>query len=114
MTRIPFQIDDQHGHRISGLVFLEDEFVVFEIRVKKWGLYEKPTETVKAERSVISHMHFEHGFFNDRLFMVPKRSELLEAIPGNHKGELKLKVAKRYRNEVKRFVDAFARKSRTS
>lgn len=111
MPRIPFTIDDDHGHEISGLTFLDDAFVVFEIQVKKWGLYKEPPETVKAEVGVIDSIRFEVGFFKDKVFVVPRKSELLQAIPGDHKGEIKLKVAKRYRAEAQQFVaDVLLRK----
>ena len=111
MTRIPFEIDSNHGHEITGLVFLEDEFLVFEVQVRKWSLYKEPQEKVKAELAVIEHIRFDTGFFSDKIFVVPKRSALLEAIPGDHKGELKLKVSKRYREAAMQFVtDVLGRK----
>jgi hypothetical protein len=104
MASIPFSIDDSRGHTIGGLLFLEAEFVVFEIQVQKWGLYKEPVETVKAELGVIDSIRFEQGFFKDRLYLVPKRAELLAALPGDHTSEIKLKVNKRYRAEAQQFV----------
>lgn len=112
MANIPFEISDSHSDEISGLLLLEEEFVVFEIRVRKWGLYKEPPELVKVEFGVIDNMRFERGFFKDSIFVVPKRSELLDAIPGDHKGELRLKVAKRYREEAQQFVAEVLRRKR--
>jgi len=104
MARIPFTISDSHGHVVSGLLFLEDPYVVFEVRVQKWGLFKQPVEEVKAEFGVIDSLRFEPGLFKDSLYLVPKRSDLLTAIPGDHEGELRLRVAKRYRAEAQQFV----------
>ena len=110
MTRIPFKIDSNHGHEISGLLFIEDEFLVFEVQMRRWSLYKEPKETVKAELAVIEHIRFAAGFFSDKIFIVPKRSALLEAIPGDHDGELKLNVAKRYRDAAADFVTTVLRR----
>ena len=66
---------------------------------------------IGRRRSVIEHIRFDTGFFSDKIFVVPKRAALLEAIPGDHKGELKLKVSKRYRDAAMQFVtDVLGRK----
>lgn len=114
MASIPFEIYDNRGHKVSGLVYLEEAFVVFEVQVKKWGLYNEPSEKVKAELGVITAIRFEPGIFGDRIYVVPKRMELLEAIPGDHKGELKLKIAKRHRDEAQRFVAEVLLKKRSA
>lgn len=104
MDSIPFEISDDHGHKITGLMLLEEEYLVFEIQVLEWSISRLPTQIVKAELAVVNHIWFKQGIFKDRIFVVPKRSELLEAIPGTHKGEIRLKVAKRYREQAQQFV----------
>ena len=113
MATVPFQISDSRGHKVTGLLYLEEEYLVFEIQARKWGLFKSPPEKVKAEFGVIDHITLERGLFGDSIFIVPRRSDLLNAIPGDHKGELKLKVAKRYRELSQSIVsDVTLRKRR--
>lgn len=113
MERIPFEIHDSRGHKVGGLLFLEDEFLVFDLQVRRWGLVKQPPETVKAELKVIERITFEQGFFGDRILVVPRRIELLDAIPGDHKGEVHLKIAKRYRSDAQDFVSEVLRRKRS-
>lgn len=94
------------------MLFLEDPFVVFEVQVKKLGLIKKPVETVKAEVGLIDSIRLVEGLFSDKLYIVPKRSDLLTAVPGRNRGELRLKVAKRYRDDAEDFVAEVLRKKR--
>ncbi|HET6566965.1 MAG TPA: hypothetical protein VFG50_03305 [Rhodothermales bacterium] len=104
MPTIPFTISDEHGHVISGLLFLEEQFVVFDLEVKKWGLFQETPEKVKAEFGLIESIRLDRGFFKDHVYLVPKRSDLLKAVPGSHKGEIKLNIAKRYREQAQELV----------
>ena len=113
MASLPFKISDSRGHEVSGLLYLEDEFLVFEVQVRKWGLYEEPREKVKVEYGALDQVRFKPGFFKDHVYVVPKRTALLEAIPGSHEGEIDLLVAKRYRDQALQFVsDVLHRKQR--
>jgi len=113
MPTIPFKISDDHGHEITGLLSLEEEYLVFDLQVKKWSLFKAPPEKVKAEFAVIDSIRLERGFFQDHLFIVPKRIDLLNAVPGTHKGELKLNVSKRYREQAEELAaEVRARRSR--
>lgn len=107
MASIPFDIPelDDGFSEATGLLFLEEEFLVFDLVVKKFGLFEQPRETVKAEFAVIDHIRLERGIFKDKICIVPKRLELLRAIPGKHKAELRLKVSKAYRDDVLDLID---------
>lgn len=112
MPVIPFTISHDHGHEISGLLSLEEEFVVFDVRVKKWGLFDEPPEKVKAEFGLIDTIRLDRGIFKDHIFIIPKRSDLLKAVPGTHRGELKLKVAKRYWEQAQKLVEEVVERKR--
>ncbi len=113
MAVVPFTISDDHGHDISGLLSLEEEFIVFDVQVKKWGIFDEPPEKVKAEFGLIDTIRLDRGIFKDHIFIVPKRPDLLKAVPGTHKGELKLKVAKRYWEQAQELVmEVISRKQR--
>ena len=114
MARLPFEITSHQGHLITGLLFLEEAFLVFEIRVVKWGIQKQPTETVKVEFGALDHVRFDRGFFKDHIYVVPKRSALLEAIPGSHKGEIQLHIAKRYREQALALVAEVRARQATS
>jgi hypothetical protein len=114
MSRIPFQIPEVHGglSEADGIVYLEDEFLVFDVRVSTLGgLIDQRSEKIKAEVTVIEEARLERGFFSDRLCFVPRKLELLSAVPGTHKGELKLKVSKSHRDQIEHLIDTlYARK----
>lgn len=104
MASVPFKIPDDHGHEISGLVYIEDEYLVFEVKVVKWSMFKQPTETIKAEMTVVDSIRLDTGIFGDSIYIVPKRSDLLDAVPGTHKGELRLKISKRYKQQAQELV----------
>jgi hypothetical protein len=89
---------------VSGLLFLEEEFVVLEIQVVNFGLIKKQPEKVKAEYALVDSIRFEPGLFSDRIIIVPKKVEVLDAVPGSYKGEIVLKIEKRYRDDARRVV----------
>ena len=109
MSVIPFQIYDSHGHKIRGVTFLEDEFIVFDVQVRRFGLINQAPEKVKAELGLIADIRFESGLFGDRIIVIPRKMELLDAVPGDHKGEIKLKIARRYRDDAEAFVQEVRR-----
>lgn len=107
MANIPFEITDNHGHIVTGLIYLNEEFVVFEVQVTKWSISKQPVETIKVEYGAVDTIRFKNGFFKDSIFVVPKRAALLDAVPGSHKGEIQLKIAKRYRDEAIDLITRF-------
>lgn len=106
MTRVPFEIPEIHGglSEASGVLYREDEFLVFEYQVKTLG-FKQPSRIIKVEVPVVVSMRLVPGFFSDRLCIVPKTFALLDALPGPHKGEIKLKVAKRYRADAEALAE---------
>lgn len=109
---IPFSLSDSHGHETTGLVYLEGEFLVFAFQTKKWGLFDSSPEKVMAELGVIQQIRFGRGLFSDNIFIIPKNFELTNALPGDHKGEVRIKVPRRYRQEAQEFVDEVRLKAR--
>ena len=65
-----------------------------------------------AELGVIQQIRFGRGLFSDTIYIVPKNLELSNALPGDHKGEVRIKVARRYRHEAESFVDEVRMKIR--
>ena len=105
MASIPFEIQMKAGSSLSGLLFIEDEFLVFDLPARKKGIFRrKPAEKIKVELALVDHLHVVPGIFWDHLYVVPRRSDLLRAIPGDHKGEIKMKIAKRHREQAEKMV----------
>ena len=105
MPTIPFEVQEQGGRAIAGLLFVEEGFLVFDLQEGKCGIFRRRApEKVKAELGLIDHIHLSPGLLTDSLYIVPRRSDLLKAIPGTHKGELRLRVAKRHREQAQTLV----------
>lgn len=106
MLRVPFEIPDVHGglSEASGMLYREEEFLVFEFQIETLGFKQAP-RTIKVELPVVVNMRLVPGIFSDRLCIIPKKLALLDALPGSHKGEAKLKVAKRYRDDVEALIE---------
>jgi hypothetical protein len=97
---IPFELNEVH-HGFSeaeGIMYLEPGFLVFEFTVSILGLFKRRPETVKVALSVIEDLRLERRFRKDRLFLRPRRSQVFEAIPGNHEGEILFKIRRKHRS----------------
>lgn len=104
--RIPFETPDIH-HGFSegkGFVYLDDEFLVFEVRIHTLGLFEQEAQVIKVEPAVIEAIRLERGLFSDKLCIRPRKIEVLDAIPGDHEIEVKLKVKRKHRLSAQQFV----------
>jgi len=114
MTSIPFQLPDINLGltEISGMVYLEEEFLVFEVETALLGEFGEEEQVIKVEPSALETIRLEHGVFRDRLCIRPKKREFLRVMPGTYKEELKLKVWRKYRAAVEQLVDEIRRRQR--
>ncbi len=99
MESVPFQLPDTNMGLTenSGRLYLEEEFLVFDLLSGISGVKKGENKIVKIETKALVDVWLKHGSRKDTLFIRPKKSKLLMAIPGNHKSEVKLKIAKRDR-----------------
>ena len=108
--RIPFQLPDANlgFTEIKGLVYLEDDYLVFEVGTGISGGAKKKRHTIKIELRALHAIRFEPGAFRDHLFVRPKERDLFRAMPGMYrdKDELKLILKKKHRDEAEDLVDA--------
>ncbi len=106
MESIPFQLPDTNMGTTenSGLVYLDDEFLVFDLQSGLAGLTKNVSRTIKIEPAALVDVRFVQGRIKDALYIRPKKSELLEAMPGDHEVEVKLKIAKRHRRAAERLA----------
>lgn len=102
--RIPFEISVDDINEAAGFLYLEDDYLVFEYHILKWGVIRGEHAIVKTERGVIDELRVRRGLFKDRLVIATHSLKLLQEIPGRHASEIELRVKKRYRREVEAFL----------
>ena len=107
LKSIPFQLPDaDYGlTEVTGLLYLEeDEFLVFDVQTGLPGGTSKEQQVIKVELAALAALRLERSAFGDRLYVQPKTSALLEAMPGTHQEELKLKLRRRHRADAEQLV----------
>ena len=104
---VPFEISDVHAgfSEVKGTLRIEGEFLVFDFQVITMGMFKQPPEVVKIEISALSDARLEKRIVRDRIFIRPKTYQLIDAIPGKHLGDVKLKVWRKYRPSSINIVD---------
>jgi len=106
MDSVPFQLPDTNMGTTenSGLVYLDDEFLVFDLQSGLAGVTKNVSRTIKIEPAALVDVRFVQGRIKDALYIRPKKAELLEAMPGDHEVEVKLKIAKQHRRAAERLA----------
>jgi len=104
--RIPFELPDFDDglDEAKGSIYLEDEFLVIRLDIGFLGLTTDRRELIKAEAGIIGGIRFEPKFTGDWLIITTDNTQLLQAVPGDHVSDIKLKTQKKHRNDVFRFV----------
>ena len=107
---IPFRLPDANlgFTEIKGIVYLEEEYLVFEVATGVSGGSKKKRQTIKIEPRALEAIRLDAGAFSSRLCVRPKERDLFRVMPGMYRGkeELKLKISNKYREEAERLVDA--------
>lgn len=88
----------------AGLIYLEDEFFVFEIQSGISGLGKNDRQVIKIERKALDEVEIRQGKRTDKLYVYPKKTALLEAMPGDHREKVSLSIPKRYREQLEKLV----------
>lgn len=114
MMRIPFKLPDIAGglREGKGLLFLDDEFLVFEVSTALLGEFAADSAVIKIEPAALEEIRLERRLFFDRLYVRPKKGDLLEAMPGRHDFEVELRVRRRYRPDLERLLVDVERRRR--
>ena len=107
MNRVKFTLPDVGLREISGMVSLEDGFVVLKLKSAIVGLLDEKNQTVKIEPSALLELRIKRGLIHDILILRPKKIDLLDVVPGDHPTYIKLKVKRKYREELDLLVRAF-------
>ncbi|PIQ62695.1 MAG: hypothetical protein COV99_05320 [Bacteroidetes bacterium CG12_big_fil_rev_8_21_14_0_65_60_17] len=105
-TTLKFKLPDLHAGltEVRGAAWFEDEFLVLEIETALMGEFSKEHKTVKIEPSALASIGFERHMLRDRIILRPKKRDLLDAVPGNHLGELVLRTKRKDRSHAEEFV----------
>lgn len=113
VSRLPFQLPDANLGitEIKGVVYLDEAYLVLEVRSGVTGGTKKKQQVIKVEPGALEEVQFNRGAFRDQLYLKPKKRDLLRAMPGMYKNKeaLKLKIPKRYRAQAEHLVDEIRR-----
>jgi len=104
MNRIEFTLPDVGLREIEGMVWFEDGFIVLDVKNKLLGLIDEERDLIKIEPGALSDIYVARRLFKDRLVLVPKKYDLLQAVPGKHANELRLKVWVKKRKQLNRLI----------
>ena len=104
MNRLEFTLPDVGLREIEGLVWVEDGFLVIQMSNKLFGLVDEDKELIKIEPSALRDIRIQKRPFKDRLVLAPKRHDLLDAIPGNHANDVRLKIWRTKRNQTEQLI----------
>jgi hypothetical protein len=105
---VPFTLPDIHGGftEIKGAVYLDEEFVVFDLEIAVMGGLSKKQRTIKIEPTALASISIRNGLVRDKICARPKTVDLLGAMPGNHLGEVCLRVWRTRREDAQNLVQA--------
>ena len=106
MIGIPFSLPDLNGGltEITGLLYEEDEFLVFDVETAFMGEFDKESQIIKIEPAAIQEIVLDRGVFKDKLRILPKKRDLLDAMPGEYRREIPLSIWKKHRRDVERLL----------
>lgn len=112
MISVPFLIPEVHAgfSEATGVLRLEDEFLVFHVQTETLGMFKQDAETIKIEISALYDVRHERGVFKDKLFIRPKKQQLLDVMPGKHGIEVQLKIKRKHRTTALILVDTVRRR----
>ena len=87
-----------------GEVFLEGDLLVFHLRCLLGGVENKKQQVVKIEPQALEYVRMDKGQLNDAIYIKPKSTDLLAAVPGKHEDELRLSISRQHRAQSEDLV----------
>lgn len=103
--RIPFSLPDDGLDEIEGLVYLDDGLLVLDLSTKFLGLGKGERKIIKVAPTALHDVTLAPGLVRDRLRLLPKRLDLLEAVPGKNPREVVLRIFRKHRRWAEDLVD---------
>lgn len=109
---IKFTLPDLHAGftEIEGAIYLDEEFVVLDLELSVLGLIPAKDRIIKIEPKALSYIFLRRGLVRDKICLRPKKEDLLDAVPGSHRGEVQLRVWRNRRAESKLLVHEVRRR----
>ena len=107
MNRIAFTLPNvgiMELHEVEGIIWLEDGFLVIQVKRKLLGMMEDEPEMVKIEPSALRDIYLKRRMFKDRLVLVPKKRDLLDSLPGKHVSDVRLRIWRSKRGQVEQLI----------
>lgn len=105
LTRVPFTLPDVGLREIKGMAYVEDAWLVLRMEDTLLGIIDADRKEVRIDPAALEDVHVRHGLFRDRLVLVPRRADLLDEIPGEHRVSVDLRVPRRHRADLERLCD---------
>jgi hypothetical protein len=112
ISGIPFQLPDVGLREVSGRLYLDEDFLVFDVEDALAGEFDKEVHVIKVDPAALDAIRLERGLVRDRLFIRPRKSDLLTAMPGKYGVELPLKIWRKHRQTVLELIEEIARRGR--
>jgi hypothetical protein len=103
--RIPFTLPDDGFDEIEGLVYLDDGHLVLDLQSKFLGLGKGDRRVIKVAPTALHDVALDTGLVRDKLRLLPRRLDLLEAVPGKHPREVALRIYRKHRPWTEDLVD---------
>ena len=112
MKSIPFTLPELNGGltEITGRMYQEEEFIVFDVEEAFLGEFGKEGQTIKIEPAAIRHIELDEGIFKDKIRIRPKKPDLLDVLPGKYQGEVAFSIWRKYRDDAEEVVEWAKRK----
>jgi len=110
MSGIPFQLPDIGLREINGTIYLDDEFLVFEVEDAFIGEFDKEHMVIKVEPAALTDIRLDRGIIRDRLYIRPKKRDLLTVMPGTYSEALPLTMWNTQRRRAEQLVAAVRRR----
>ncbi len=111
---VKFTLPDLHGGftEVKGAIYLDEEFLVFDLEIAVMGGLSKKQRTIKIEPRAIAAISLRQGIVRDQICIRPKAVDLLSAMPGNHLGEVCLRMWRNRRDDARHLVVALRERMR--
>ena len=101
---VPFSISDAYEGLadVGGLARFEADILTLEFQTKDafFGIIKSDVQNVQITLSDLATVHFAKKMFRATLTLRVYSMVLIEKIPGAKRGEIKLRFARKYRDEA--------------
>jgi len=105
---LPFSIANVHNgfSEATGLARLSDKGIVLEYQVSLLGLFKFPIREVSVSFEDITAVALQKRFLRTTLSLHTRSLRTLASLPGSRTGQVRLRIAKRDREQAARWVSA--------